>query len=268
MRSVDLLGSVTSVPRHEAERLLVIATGLSRSNLLVGVDISDAQWATFVDLLARREADEPLQYIEGFVPFGPAELIVDQRVLVPRPETEYLFELITRTVTGPSIVVDLCTGSGNLAVALGKTFPHADIYATDLSPDAAEVARANVERNNARVTVLEGDLFDPVPDDLRGSVDLVVANPPYLADVEFDRVPADVKMEPRMALVAGPRGDEVVTSIARQLEDWLAPNGQFAVEVSEFHAAKVIGDFAHLDAVMVPDLAGRDRFVMSRTLVE
>lgn len=268
MRSVELIDSVTSVPRHEAERLLVVATGLSRSILLIGVDVSDEQAVVFHDLLARRESDEPLQYIEGFVPFGPAELLVDRRVLVPRPETEYMFELVSRTAVEPSIIVDLCTGSGNLAIALSKTFESADVYATDLSPAAVRVAGANVRRNNADVTVVEGDLFESLPGGVRGKVDLVVANPPYLAEIELEQAPADVRMEPRMALVSGPRGDEIVTSIASELAGWLAPTGQFAIEVSEFHATKVIGDFAHLDAVMVPDLTGRNRYVMSRTLVE
>jgi release factor glutamine methyltransferase len=268
LRSIDLIDSTTSVPRHEAERLLVVATGLSRSNLIIGVDVTDRQVDAYRDLLARRESNEPLQYIEGSVPFGPVDVLVDPRVLIPRPETEYMFDLIVRSRAVPEVIVDLCTGSGNLAIALKRTHPDAEVYATDLSPDAAAVARLNAERNDADIGVLVGNLFDPLPRDLQGSVDLLVANPPYLADVELAQVPADVRMEPHMALVSGPRGDESVTAIAEQLERWLSPSGRFAVEVSEFHAANVLSRFAHLDAMLVADLTGRDRFVMSRALVD
>jgi release factor glutamine methyltransferase len=268
MRSDDLIESTISVPRHEAERLLVVATGLSRSNLLIGVEVSDANIDLYRELIVRREADEPLQYIEGSVPFGPIEVTVDPRVLIPRPETEYMFELIVRHIDEPSIIVDLCTGSGNLAIALKRTFPDAAVYATDLSSDAAAVARLNAGRNGANVLVFEGDLFSPLPAELRGSIDLLVANPPYLAEVELEQVPADVRMEPHQALVAGTRGDEIVSAIADQLERWLSSDGLFAVEVSEFHATSVLEKFQHLDAVTVADLTGRDRFVMSRALVD
>lgn len=268
MRSIELIDSTTAVPRHEAERLLVVATGLSRSNLLIGVDVPDNQVAAYRDLLSRRTADEPLQYIEGSVPFGPIEVLVDSRVLIPRPETEYMFDLIVRSRIEPEVVVDLCTGSGNLAIALKRTHRDAAVYATDLSPDAVAVASMNADRNDADVLVFEGDLFAPLPHDLQGTVDLIVANPPYLAAVELDQVPADVRSEPHMALVSGPRGDETVVAIAEQMGTWLSPSGRFAVEVSEFHAGGVLAHFAHLDAVLVPDLTGRPRFVMSRTLVE
>ena len=268
MRSVDLLGSTTSVPRHEAERLLVVATGLSRSNLLIGVEVSDANIELYRELLVRRLADEPLQYIEGSVPFGPIEVAVDPRVLIPRPETEYMFDLVVRHIDEPSIIVDLCTGSGNLAIALKRTFPDATVYATDLSPEAAAVARSNADKNDADILVLEGDLFSPLPVAVRGSIDLLVANPPYLAEVELEQVPADVRMEPHAALVSGPRGDEIVLAIAAQLEGWLSSEGLFALEVSEFHASSILKRFQHLDAVAVADLTGRDRFVMSRALVD
>ena len=174
-------------------------------------------------------------------------------------------------VYGPctmKVIVDLCTGSGNLALALKATFPDATVYATDTSPDALAVARSNADKNDADILVLEGDLFSPLPVAVRGSIDLLVANPPYLAEVELEQVPADVRMEPHAALVSGPRGDEIVLAIAAQLEGWLSSEGLFALEVSEFHASSIVKRFQHLDAVAVADLTGRDRFVMSRALVD
>lgn len=268
MWSVELIDSTSSIPRHETERLLVVATGLSRSNLAIGVELSDEHVNRFRDLLARRESNEPLQYIEGSVPFGPVEVAVDKRVLIPRPETEYLFELVAKAARDPQVIVDLCTGSGNLAIALKRAFPEAEVYGTDLSADALVVAHDNAERNGVDVRLLEGDLFAPLPDELRGSVDLLVANPPYLADMELGQVPSDVLQEPHMALVSGPGGDEIVSAIAADIGEWLSPTGQFAIEVSEFHASKVAGRFSGFGAKVVEDLSGRERFVMSVSLVE
>lgn len=268
MRSIDLIDSTTSVPRHEAERLLVVATGLSRSHLLIGFEVSTDQQRSFERLVERRESGEPLQYIEGSVPFGPVEISVDSRVLVPRPETEYLFELVTTSMSNPKVIVDLCTGSGNLAIALKRTYPDAAVYATDVSQAALNVAIDNAKRNGTPIDFCRGDLFEPLPTDVKGEVDLLVSNPPYLAEIELEQVPQDVRNEPSMALVAGQRGDEVVTRIAKEVADWLAPGGRFAIEVSEFHASAMAKHFAHLDAQVVNDLTGRERFVMSSSLVE
>jgi release factor glutamine methyltransferase len=268
MRSADLLAESHSLPRHEAERLLAAATGRSRSQVVLGIDVAEAEVAKFRSFIRRRGSDEPLQYIEGSVSFGPVTVHVDDRVLVPRPETEYLFELLTSRPGSPSVVVDLCTGSGNLALALKVRFPDADVYATDLSEDALAVARMNAESNDLDVTFLDGDLFDPLPDHLRGTVDLLVANPPYLAESEVADLPRDVLMEPRGALVAGPAGDELVEGIGRDAALWLSPGGTVACEVSEFHADAVISYFKDIDASVVKDLTGRDRFVVGVHTVE
>ena len=268
VRSDDLLAEFDSLPRHEAERLLAAATGRSRSQVVLGIDVTQTDEAEFRSFARRRRADEPLQYIEGSVPFGPVSIDVDDRVLVPRPETEYLFELLTKRLEDPSVIVDLCTGSGNLALAFKATFPRADVYATDLSKDAVAVARANATKNDLDVTVLEGDLFSSLPDRLRGTVDLLVANPPYLAESEVAGLPRDVLTEPRGALVAGAAGDELVERIGRDAEMWLAPGGTVACEVSEFHAKSVIDHFRNIETSVIKDLTGRDRFVVGVSAVE
>jgi HemK-like putative methylase len=164
-------------------------------------------------------------------------------------------------VTDPNVIVDLCTGSGNLALALASMFPDADVYAVDASADAADVARANADRNNLAVTILVGNLFDPLPDMIKGSVDLLVANPPYLAAHEMANVPADLLAEPEMALVAGPAGDEVLACIAAEAEAWLSPNGVLACEISEFHGDQVARMFERYDPSIRADLSGRERYV-------
>jgi release factor glutamine methyltransferase len=237
------------------------ATRRSRSDVIVGFDVSADESAVFNRFVDRRRAHEPLQYIEGTVDFGPVELTVDDRVLIPRPETEYLFEQVVAMVSEPGVIVDLCTGSGNLAVALGSTFPGAEIHAVDLSEDAAKLASANAERNGLSISVLVGDLFDPLPDALRGRVDLLVSNPPYLAAREITVVPSDVLAEPEMALVAGPDGDEVLARIALEAGEWLSPGGIVACEISEFHGERVAELFSAYDPRIGQDLSGRDRYV-------
>jgi release factor glutamine methyltransferase len=259
--SRDLVHQVGDLPEHETVRLLVAATDRSRSDVIVGFDVSAGERATFEDFVERRRADEPLQYIEGTVDFGPVELTVDERVLIPRPETEYLFEQVVAMVSEPGVIVDLCTGSGNLALALSAAFPDADIYAVDLSRAAATLASANAERNGLSISVLVGNLFDPLPDALRGRVDLLVSNPPYLAARELADVPVDVRSEPEMALVAGRVGDEVLASIALEAREWLSPGGVVACEISEFHGQRVAQLFAGYNPTIGQDLSGRDRYV-------
>ena len=264
MSSRDLIAAQTELPEHEAIRLVVAATGRSRTDVIVGFDLTDEEVSTYEAYVERRTTDEPLQYIEGTVDFGPVEIAVDPRVLVPRPETEYILTQAIAAVDDPSIVVDLCTGSGNLALGLAATFPQATVYAVDLSPGAVAVAQSNTHRLRLDVEVLVGDLFDPLPQSIKGQVDLLVSNPPYLGLAEVDDLPADVLAEPRMALVAGERGDEIVERIALGASGWLAPGGIVVCEISEFESQRSVRHFAHLDGVVHQDLTGRDRYVIGR----
>jgi release factor glutamine methyltransferase len=264
MRSRELVAAHPELPEHEAIRLVMAASGRSRTEVLVGCDLTDEEVATYEAYVGRRLTDEPLQYIEGTVQFGSVEIAVDSRVLVPRPETEYILTQAIAAVDEPSIIVDLCTGSGNLALGLSEAFPQATVYAVDLSRDAAAVALLNVQRTGLDVEILVGDLFDPLPQSIRGHVDLLVSNPPYLAHAEVADLPADVLVEPRMALVAGERGDEIVERIALGVSDWLAPGGVVVCEISEFERQRSVDHFAHLDGVVHQDLTGRDRYVIGQ----
>lgn len=215
------------------------------------------------ELVARREAGEPLQYIEGTAPFGPLDLIVDSRVLVPRPETEGLFELAARIVRNPKIIVDLCTGSGALALALKERFPSAAVFATDVSEDALAVAQENKERTGLDVVLGHGDLFDSLPERILGEVDLIVANPPYVAEVQYSFLPADVRREPRQALVAGPTGLEVIQRIGDVAAKWLRPGGVLVCEIGERQGVSASSSVRDLSPVIRQDLSGRDRYLVA-----
>jgi len=244
----------SALPSHEARRLWRLCLE------------DEDPLPHFRALEARRLGGEPLQYLEGLAAFGPLDLLVDRRVLIPRPETEQLWDLTTRLVTEPAVVVDLCTGSGALALACKHAFPAARVLATEISPDAAAVAAANARRLGLDVEILVGDLYGPLPPDVAGRVDLLVANPPYVTEGEWDGLPADVRREPRIALVAGPAGTEVFDRIVAGAAHWLAPGGWFACEIGETQAAHCLAAAGrHLaDVRILDDLADRPRFCIGR----
>ncbi|MDH3249326.1 MAG: peptide chain release factor N(5)-glutamine methyltransferase [Acidimicrobiia bacterium] len=235
-----------SLPHHETKRLRRVA----------------ADEAQFESLAARRLAGEPLQYLEGTAPFGPWDLHVDHRVLIPRPETELLWEIATALVDAPKVIVDLCTGSGALALALAKSFPEARVLGTDLSVDALDVARANGDLLEATVDWCCGDLFEALPEDLFGTVDLLVSNPPYVAECQYAALPEDVRREPKLALVSGQTGLEAYERIAAEIGRWLAPGGRFALEIGETQAGAVRRLFAEFSPKVRQDLNRRDRYLI------
>lgn len=228
--------------------------------------------AHFDALLARREAGEPLQYVLGHWAFRSLDLLVDRRVLIPRPETEVVAEVAIAELRrlGGRVAVDLGTGSGAIALALADEVKTVEVWAVDDSADALAVARANlagIGRAGARVRLLEGDWFAALPDDLRGRVDVIVANPPYVA--EADDLPAEVgEWEPAGALVAGPDGLDDLRRIVAEAPSWLARPGALVVELAPTQADAVAAlaraaGFGEVRARV--DLTGRDRMVLART---
>ncbi|HEX9093284.1 MAG TPA: peptide chain release factor N(5)-glutamine methyltransferase, partial [Coriobacteriia bacterium] len=281
-------------PRRSAEWLLSAATGLSRVELYAQHDrlLTDGERADLRAGVERRAAGEPLQYVTGEVPFRHLVLKVCPGVFIPRPETEVLVdealaalppaagEVVggadggraqggTADGTGP-IVVDLCTGSGAVALSIAHERPDARLWATEIAPATAEVARENAERCglSERVTVLAGDLFSPLPDQLRGGVDLVVANPPYIPASDLAGLPAEVAgFEPRVALDGGADGLDVARRIAAEALAWLRPGGTLALELDEgrvLAAAAEAAGWGYADARAVRDLTGRDRVLIAR----
>jgi release factor glutamine methyltransferase len=232
-------------------------------------------------MAARRAAGEPLQYVFGHWPFRALDLTVTPQVLIPRPETEQvvevaLAELRALGVADP-VVVDAGTGSGAIALALATEVPGAAVWATDLSAEALAVATANLARvrhaaaPRADVTFVEGSWLEPLPPPLRGTVNLVVANPPYVAESEWSGLPAQVRAEPRVALVApdGPDGTPglaCVEAVLEQARAWLTLPGVVVIELAPQQAAAATARATALGygAVRVePDLTGRPRCLVA-----
>jgi release factor glutamine methyltransferase len=261
-------------PKRSAEWLLSAATGLSRVELYAYHDrpLSDDERARLREGVRRRAAGEPLQYVTGEVAFRHLVLKVRPGVLIPRPETEVLVDAVLPAIDtaiaarGQATVVDLCSGSGCIALSIAQERPAARLVAVDLSPVAVAVAEENAERLGLaeRVVVLEGDLFGPLPAELLGMVDVVVANPPYVPSADVPGLPAEVAgFEPHLALDGGPNGLDVYRRILLGAREWLAPGGLIGVELDERRVPEAAAEAVewYQGVGVVSDLTGRDRIV-------
>jgi release factor glutamine methyltransferase len=217
-----------------------------------------------------------VQYVLASWGFRTLDLLVDRRVLIPRPETEQVVDVALEAVRArprPWLAADLGTGSGAIALSLAAELPpgSVEVWATDVSSDALAVARANLAglgRPGAAVRVAHGSWFGALPPDLEGRLDLVVSNPPYVA--AHEELPREVvAWEPHGALVSGPTGLEAVAEVVAGAARWLAPGGSVVVEVGETQgaAARRLAEGAGLvDVRVVADVAGLDRILHARRL--
>lgn len=260
---------------REVRWIIEQVTGWSAAEVTaeLGGTPTDRHAERFERLVTRRASGEPLQYVLGEWSFRTLHLMVDPRVLIPRPETEVVAGLAIDRLQGGDgvpVAVDLGTGSGAIALSLAaELWPSVEVWATDASADALAVARANLAglgRRSAAVRLVDGDWFRALPDELRGGVDLVVSNPPYVA--EADPLPAAVAdWEPLGALVPGPSGLEAYERIVMEAPSWLRSGGWLVLEIGELQADAVtrLAVAAGLGDIEVhPDLAGRPRGLVAR----
>lgn len=219
------------------------------------------------EMIRRWEAGEPLQYVLGGWAFRQHELACDPRALIPRPETEWLVEVALRLAPQARCAVDLGTGTGAIALALWSELDAAEVWAVERSPEAAALARTNLRETE--VTLLEGSWFEPLPADLRGRVDLLVSNPPYVSEAEWEDLDPVVRdHEPRDALVPGPSGLESYEQILGDLDGWLAAGGVVLFECAPHQTAALAAMCEKgglTGAAVHTDLAGRQRMVSARS---
>ena len=218
-------------------------------------------------LINERCKGRPLAYIMGRADFCGVSLTVDERVLIPRPETELLVEEILKSELSKKAdlrILDLCTGSGCIAAALASGLPHASILASDLSLKALQLAGYNL-RPYENVKTLRSDLFDKI----EGTFDIIVTNPPYVAERDRDGLQKEVKdFEPEIALFAGEDGLDIVRKILAQAGEYLEKDGLFLMEIGEEQAAEVLSlaeeTAAFYDVSVEKDLAGLGRYLKAR----
>ncbi|MGN6271980.1 MAG: putative protein N(5)-glutamine methyltransferase [Protaetiibacter sp.] len=186
-------------------------------------------------LVARRVAGEPLEVLLGWAEFAGLRVAVAAGVFVPRLRSEVLVDTALETLPDDAVVVELCCGVGAIAAAVRAARPDTEVWAADIDPDAVAVARRNLPAERVR----EGDLYDALPASLRGRVDLLVANAPYVPSDEIAFMPAEARdHEHRVALDGGPDGHTVQSRIAGGCREWLAPNGRLIIETSERQASR------------------------------
>lgn len=260
--------------RREVRWLLREVVGVERSWYALIEDVPDeSDRSRFDAMLGRRLGGEPLQYVIGHWPFRSLDLLVDQRALIPRPETEQVAETALTELDGLAvdnpIVVDLGTGSGALALAVAVERPAAWVLGVDASRPALELAMENRDRvglGPRRVALAAGSWFARLPGDLRGVIDLVVTNPPYVAtDDDLDATVRD--WEPAEALFAGTDGLDDLRVIIDRAPEWLASHGVLVAEIGadQADAVLVLARQAGFSVAEVrQDLAGRDRILVAR----
>jgi release factor glutamine methyltransferase len=263
-------------PRLNAELLLMFVLSCDRAYLYAHPEreLTSDEATRYEAALAERARGVPAQYITGHQEFWGMDFIVTPSVLIPRPETEHLIETVLEVArtggqerppqTIPFRIVDIGTGSGCIALALAKELSDAEIYATDVSAAALEIARINAARHQleARIHFHQGDLLGR----LEPGFDIVVSNPPYVGESENDQVQLEVrKFEPRGAVFAGPTGVEVIARLIPQAHAMLHPGGWLVLEISGTIAGAVRGLLdAWEDVRTLPDLQSIPRVVQAR----
>ena len=249
---------------HDATELLSYVLGTTRSGLVLLEQVPAEAAGAFKALVARRAAREPLQHLTGVAHFRHVELRVGPGVFVPRPETELLAGWAIDQE--PSVVVDLCTGSGAVAKSIKDELPGADVHAVELSPDAFAWAQRNLEGTG--VDLRQGDMADAF-DDLLGTVDVVVCNPPYIPLEAWESVAVEARdHDPHLALFSGQDGLDAIRVLERRAAQLLRPGGRVGFEHADEQGAAAPAVFAATgrwsDVQDHLDLAGRPRFTTAR----
>ncbi len=228
-------------PRLDAELIVAHALGIDRTRVIIESlrPLDPKELALLRDLVKRRRGHEPIAYLRGVREFYGLPFRVDRRVLIPRPDTEALVEVAlerSRRVSLSMRLLDLCTGSGCVAIAIAKQRPTAKVVASDLSADALAVARENAYRLGAyNVAFVESDLFAGAP---KQPFDVITANPPYIATAEIEGLQADIRdFEPRLALDGGDDGLDFGRRIVADAPDYLDAEGVLAIEIGAGEAA-------------------------------
>jgi release factor glutamine methyltransferase len=265
----ELAGAGIESAEREARWLLEAATGrrsagqLVRKEELPGPVVERA-----LNLTNRRVSGEPLQYVTGMAGFRRLELAVGPGVLIPRPETEIVAERAMHRLPSGGTIVDVGTGSGAIALSVADERRDARVYATEISEIALGWARRNTTNLKLNVQLVHGDLFDGLPRDLVGNVDVVVSNPPYVAVSEADTLPPEVvDHEPEEALFAGTEGLHVIADIVARARGWLRTGGWLVLEMGSDHSEAVLRlltNRGYEEVAAHPDLTGHLRVAEGR----
>ena len=254
-------------PSYNAEMLLQYVLGKKRNDLYFGnVEIPERSMKLLGGYVEKRCMHMPVAYIAREIEFMSLPFFVNEKVFIPRPETEVLVEIAMTKLRSGDKVIDMCTGCGNIAVGLAK-YSSCEVNACDISPEAIEIARGNAVRNGVLrlISFLEGDMFGPLR--VKREFDLVVSNPPYIRHDEIRSLPEEVRnFEPRIALDGGADGLRYYFSLSRHANSFLKPGGYLIVEVGFDEAQEVCEIFKkHFESIeIIKDYAGIQRVIVAQ----
>jgi release factor glutamine methyltransferase len=272
--------AAAGIESHSLDAALLLAEvlGMSRSSLIAAIDpITETSLAAFRSLINRRRAGECVAYIVGRKEFYGLEFLVNPSVLVPRPETETLVEAAMEARGAGLRALDLCTGSGAVAVALKHEMPELEVWATDISAEALQVAKTNAARllPPASIHFCQGDLFFflsdphspfPIPHS-PFSYSLILSNPPYIPTADIATLAAEVRAEPVLALDGGEDGLGVIRRIVAEAPGFLCPGGVLLLEADPRQMQSIAGLLeasGFVDVCTYADLSGRERVIRGR----
>ncbi len=247
--------NIQQIPEHELARLREKAKEITGSQ-------SDYH-SSYTELLTRRLNGEPLQYIEEYIPFYSIQINVDQRCLIPRPETEFLIELIKNKFDNPKKILDVGTGTGCIALMLKKLYPESIVDACDISYEALDLAKENSKINNLEVNLFQSDLLSDVEEI---DYDIIVANLPYIPTGTLSNLESEVvDYEPLVALDGGDDGLIYINRLLKEIEEKDMKNLSLFLEVDTSHAITILNNLSHWKEVeLKQDLVERDRYIIAK----
>jgi release factor glutamine methyltransferase len=252
----------------EARRIVESASGVRMSEIVTVREFDATVRDRALSMAERRARGEPLQYVTGLAGFRRLDLVVGPGVFIPRPETELLVDRVMDHLPEAGVAIDVGTGSGAIALALKDERPDARVLATEHSREALAWARQNLDATGLDVDLIEGDLLSPLPDELRGKVDVVVANLPYVPHEDAHLLPVDVaEHEPGVALFADSGGLSMIARVAQEARAVLRPGGWLVLEIGDRQnkvVEAILLDAAYSDVTIENDLAERPRIASAR----
>jgi release factor glutamine methyltransferase len=269
----QLKGVGLEYPRWDADLLLGYVLGLRREQLYLDRErvLNSEQLKEYRERIERRVQHEPLQYILKHQEFMGLDFHVDDRVLIPRPDSELLIEKLLefKKAWAPQEdgvkpkVVDICTGSGALAISAAYYWPEAKVVGTDLSSEALDVARYNSEKLGVQVEWRQGDFLVPICNE---RWDILISNPPYISNQEYNELAPEIFREPKMAFVGGEDGLDFYRELANQASSLLKPNGKILLEIGwqQGEAVETLFRQQGFETRVFKDYGGRDRVVFAR----
>ena len=277
---VILKKSEIEFPEINADTLLAYVLSCDRANLYTNPDdlINDSDICKYNELIHKRASHVPLQYITKRVEFMSLDFVVDEGVLIPRPETEILVEAVIKKTDNKLYhdrkitIIDIGTGSGNIAVSLAKNISNVMVYASDISREALSIANENVIRHDVtdKIHLLHGNVFESFSSNVKKEqVDFIVSNPPYVSKSESKNLePELIDHEPLLALIGGEDGLFFYKQIIKDAADWIKPGGYLIIEIGETQAnsiIKLMQNELHYDEIeIINDLQGKERIISAK----